>query len=824
MGAITYFHFRAARGRNAKTPWAIAANLGGWMRSATLRGWNWGREVYVRPTTAGEDIILSKMFRYFGGRYENLERLLEDEREILGANSDDYKSLEDALIKHEGVKNMPTTKTAKKTKDGTLKVTSRISNKPPQKTAKENKNEPAGIFNSPDVFALVERAKISLSPTNPRKRIDTGALDELAESIRRVGVLEPPLVRKIPVNTEHRKLMTAKFEAAAELTNALGVYNAAPENKNSSAYSKALEKYSTAEGNLTSFERANEENIRYEMIAGERRWRAAEIAGVEKLSVIIKEVSDDAVLEIQIIENLQRKDVHPIDECAGYERLQSELKWTEDEIALRVGKPTSYITGRLKLKTLNPKARELFEKNELMLSHALEIAKYPVESQDEILEYAFNNFGYATQTLFPMPKFIGRIQQHFLLQLKKAPFSTKATDLRSDGLACVKCPERTNANPLLFAENFSDKDCCLNRNCWEAKTMAHIQIQKSKIAEADVVEKVKTEYQANIKTLQADISKSKDASEIDTKTDAVERLKNRLTDIDKKGIDSGGLPSDPVKLVQKSFKNVKLIAQGYISESEKPKGEKLLTTCEYQKLDKKDECESAEKAVYFNGDRVGQTQLICADKNCKKHLGKYSSQSVANSASNSGEALMIRKEELLDAKVAENTRRRVLKKAAEKFDAAHTIFTHKNADGYATELLTRLWKLQCSYSEHTALIIREILEIEKDKLSTSRWSEDFHEQIGALSEDERSKLTFLLLTAHECEIYESNWAYKSQKNIQDLARDFDVDYKRIDAEERLGAVPMKFKDVHRNYLQEVESGNQDAKIPRVYSDKWKPKD
>ena len=80
-----------------------------------------------------------------------------------------------------------------------------------------------------------------------------------------------------------------------------------------------------------------------------------------------------------------------------------------------------------------------------------------------------------------------------------------------------------------------------------------------------------------------------------------------------------------------------------------------------------------------------------------------------------------------------------------------------------------------------------------------------------------------LAVAHEAEIYEAYWSFNSQAKIKKLAADFDVDYQLLDAEERLGQAPMKQKEVFRTYLQELEAGDRKAKLPRLWSEKWEPK-
>lgn len=720
MGAFTYYHFRAQSGRNAETPWAIAYNAGSWQRSLNLRGWSWKREVYCRPATPAEDEKLSKMMRCYGGRYENLEKLLEDEREILGADSDEYRELESALNKYEEKENM-TTRT--KTKGNITKVLPLKSTA--KKAAKNNENIPAETngngqrsenqaVGNPDIYKIVPRTSIEFSKTNPRKTFTE--VSELAESIRAVGILEPLLVIR------------------------------------------------SGDG--------------YELIAGERRLRAAEIAGLDDIPVIIKDVSGDKLLEIQIIENLQRKEVHPLEEADGYEYLKTKLNYTDEEIALRVGKPTVYIAYRLKLKNLNETARKYFAENKLMLSHALEIAKYPVEAQNEILNYAFNNFGYTSESLFPMPKFLENIQKHFLLSLKQAPFSTKSKELRPDGLACVDCNERTKAS-LLFTDMFDGKDNCLNRECWKGKTANHIQIQRRKTVETDL----------------------------------------QITD---------------PKKAEKAAVHIPLISESYyvndsnIEDVKKKhpffKNSKFLTSSKYEKVSKNDDCGKSTYGFFFDGSRIGQKEKICIDPNCKVHLGKYSSNGQTIPTEVSRESRMIRKEEIFDSRTAETTRRRVLKQVAEKFDDDNTIYTHEDADFYQIALLARLWKLQIAYSEHTAKIILEILGLEKDALGTSRWNDDSGNQVANLSPGIRARLLFLLLVADKGEIFEAYWAYKSQKEIKDLAEKFAVNYKLIDAQERLALAPMKQKDLFRDYLAQIEAGDKKAKPPRPWSSEWKPKD
>src|SRR5689334_19780351 len=162
-------------------------------------------------------------------------------------------------------------------------------------------------------------AAITASKTNPRKRFDQAALDELADSIKRHDVLQPILLRP----------------------------NGGPDT--------------------------------YELVAGERRFRAAKAAGLVDIPATVRVLSDAEVLEIQVVENLQRSDLHELEEAEGYEQLlkcshPNGERYTVDEIAAKVGKSRSYVFARLKLCALCPEARKAFYAGELDASRALLIA------------------------------------------------------------------------------------------------------------------------------------------------------------------------------------------------------------------------------------------------------------------------------------------------------------------------------------------------------------------------------------------------------------------------------------------------------------------
>ena len=109
---------------------------------------------------------------------------------------------------------------------------------------------------------------------------------------------------------------------------------------------------------------------RFELIAGERRWRAAQIAGLTRIPVVLRNVSDDKVLELALIENIQREDLNPIEEARAYKKLIDTLGLTQETVAERVGRDRSYVTNYLRLLKLPDDLQELLQAGRLSTGHA----------------------------------------------------------------------------------------------------------------------------------------------------------------------------------------------------------------------------------------------------------------------------------------------------------------------------------------------------------------------------------------------------------------------------------------------------------------------
>ncbi len=181
-----------------------------------------------------------------------------------------------------------------------------------------------------EVEKTLKITQIEPNKSQPRKQFDEDALNELADSIKQYGVLEPLIVTK------------------------KGKY--------------------------------------YEIIAGERRWRAARLAGVKEVPVVIKDYTDKEIMEISLIENIQREDLNPIEEALAYEALINEYKLTQEEVAAKVSKNRSTITNSLRLLKLTDEVRQMVVENKLSTGHAR--ALIPIQDatlQLEAANYIFDN-------------------------------------------------------------------------------------------------------------------------------------------------------------------------------------------------------------------------------------------------------------------------------------------------------------------------------------------------------------------------------------------------------------------------------------------------
>jgi len=123
---------------------------------------------------------------------------------------------------------------------------------------------------------------------------------------------------------------------------------------------------------------------RYEIIAGERRWRAAQLAGLHEIPVVVRDVTDQAALAIALIENIQREDLNPLEEAEAMKRLQEEFTMTHQQIADAVGKSRATVTNLLRLHELHPEVKALLQQREIEMGHARAILAVALELQPEV--------------------------------------------------------------------------------------------------------------------------------------------------------------------------------------------------------------------------------------------------------------------------------------------------------------------------------------------------------------------------------------------------------------------------------------------------------
>lgn len=183
------------------------------------------------------------------------------------------------------------------------------------KEARENRKKEANKDNTANKKSkaeyndfMISLSKVEPNPDQPRKEFDQTALDELAESIKEHGIIQPIVVIK-------------------------------------------KDKY-------------------YEIVSGERRWRAAKLAGLKSVPVIVKNLTPQQAMEISLIENLQREDLNPLEEASGYQQLMSCFDLKQEEVAKKVGKSRTAVTNSLRLLKLDSTIQKMIIEKQITMGHA----------------------------------------------------------------------------------------------------------------------------------------------------------------------------------------------------------------------------------------------------------------------------------------------------------------------------------------------------------------------------------------------------------------------------------------------------------------------
>lgn len=200
------------------------------------------------------------------------------------------------------------------------------------KAAEEKKskaNDDKKVTSEDGIVTLVKIGKIKNNESQPRKKFDDDAIEELSDSIKQYGIITPLVVQ--------------------------------------------------------------DRNTYYEIIAGERRWRAAMKAGLKEVPVIIKNYTEIEIAEISLIENLQREDLNPIEEALAYRRLIEEFNLKQDEVAERVSKSRTVITNSIRLLKLDDRVQQMVIDDQLSTGHARALISIDdKEKQYELAQAAFD--------------------------------------------------------------------------------------------------------------------------------------------------------------------------------------------------------------------------------------------------------------------------------------------------------------------------------------------------------------------------------------------------------------------------------------------------
>lgn len=269
-----------------------------------------------------------------------------------------------------------------------------------------------------DIQTVAERNIVSLaladirpSDFNPRKHFDEESLGELADSIRQQGVLQPIGVRHI------------------------------------------------ADTNL------------FEIVFGERRYRASVMAGMDKIPAAVLDITDDAAVEMAVTENLQRKDVTPMEEARAYQKLLEGGRYDVQSLAMQFGKSEDYIRTRLKFTTLIPEIAELLETDELSVSVASEICRYGEDIQQEVYDRHLKEGVYGSWRGLKASEVARNIERDFTTDLRHYLF---------DKTPCATCPFNTNNMSLFHEEGCGN---CAKRSCLEEKNVSFLVEKAMKVME-----------------------------------------------------------------------------------------------------------------------------------------------------------------------------------------------------------------------------------------------------------------------------------------------------------------------------------------------------
>lgn len=292
---------------------------------------------------------------------------------------------------------------------------------------------PAPTRHANDGVTFLPLRELRPSKTNPRRMVDKKADAELVESIKTHGIAQPLLVR------------------------------------------------------VVGSENGDE---RWEVVAGARRLRCAKEAGLLEVPCFVREMTDAQALELQLIENTHRKDVHPLDEGVAFREMIEQHGYTAEALAEKVGRSERWVYGRMALAKLPPAAQALYVEGQLDLSLAQLLTTVPEEFQEKaakaFLEESLDSLD-GRMSFREAKDFVAR---EYHCTLADAPFPTEKKDLLPDMGACSVCPHATNNQHGLFdqvVEQKGDKKkpaLCTMPSCYTKKTRAAFEMRAAAVEAA----------------------------------------------------------------------------------------------------------------------------------------------------------------------------------------------------------------------------------------------------------------------------------------------------------------------------------------------------
>lgn len=294
-----------------------------------------------------------------------------------------------------------------------------------KKTLRDLINPETETVSEPAVYQVTNVLLKDIYPcdTNPRKSMDEDAIIDLAKSMHDVGLRQPITIRL-------------------------------------------------------------DDNGKYEIVSGHRRFKAAQELKWHSIPAMIREVGDEEILEIQIIENLQREDLSAMDEAAGFKSILQRESF--DWLCSRIHKSKKYISDRLKLNDLVDEAQGYVHLGILPITHAIMISKLPIDEQKKCIEKCIEedwniseDKKVCTLTTSQLREFIEDV---LMIDLDRACFDLDDSELVPAAGACAACPKRTGNQNLLFQE-ITEDDKCTDAACYHIKEKAHVDANLKKAKE-----------------------------------------------------------------------------------------------------------------------------------------------------------------------------------------------------------------------------------------------------------------------------------------------------------------------------------------------------